>query len=107
RRRRDDELHEAGLYARDTRFLGEFTMTLDGEPLQLLDVQTPAPDRAVITRTNPELSHGTDHISPQTILVREMVTLDTALHVAITVRNFSTVALDATLAVTAGSDFLD
>ena len=46
---------EVGLFLRDTRFLDRLAFEFAGQPLVTLEVQTPAPDHAIITATNPEM----------------------------------------------------
>lgn len=107
RDRMHESLHEAGLYVRDTRFLSAFSLAFKHEPLQFLDIQTPAADLAVITSTNPHLKHLELGIDPQTILVRLQISLDTALVVTVTVRNFGTVDVTGALDIDLGADFRD
>jgi glycogen debranching enzyme len=102
-----DVTGQAGLYVRDTRFLSAFSVRLSATELQLLDIQSPAPDRAIITRTNPRLGAAEDGTEPETILLRSVVTLDTALTVAFTARNFGRRAIAERLEVSLAADFRD
>jgi glycogen debranching enzyme len=107
RTRIHESMHEAGLYARDTRFLSRFELGFLGHRLQVLDLTAPDPDQAVVTFTNPHLRHLELGIEPQTMLVREQIRLDTALVVMLTVRNFGTTDTAGTLTLEVGADFRD
>ncbi|MGH2550510.1 MAG: glycogen debranching N-terminal domain-containing protein, partial [Thermomicrobiales bacterium] len=50
----------AGLYFRDTRFLSECDLTLNGKSLELLSVKSATLERAMVYLTNPAVSdaHG-------------------------------------------------
>lgn len=102
-----DTAGQAGLFVRDTRFLSDFSIRLSETDLQLLDLQSPAPDRAIITRTNPRLGAPDDGPEPETVLLRVEVSLDTALTVALTVRNYGRDAIEERLEVDLAADFRD
>ncbi len=102
-----ESMHEAGLYARDTRFLSRYQLGFLGHELQELDVAAPGPDMAVVTFTNPHLHHLELGIEPQTMLVREQISLGTALVVGLTVRNFGAVGTSGMLTLQVGADFRD
>jgi glycogen debranching enzyme len=101
------ELHEAGFYVRDTRFLSGYALTFRGEALQILDIQSPTTDTAFISGTNPLLSHLEEGLVPHTILVRQQVVLDTALMVSLTVRNYSMLDITGPLVIALSTDFRD
>jgi hypothetical protein len=102
-----DVTSQAGLYVRDTRFLSAFSVRLTATELQLLDLQFPAPDRAIITHTNPSRASSEGALEAQTLLVRSEVTLDTAVVIAMTVRNFGRSAMSERLELELASDFKD
>jgi glycogen debranching enzyme len=102
-----DNLHEAGLYVRDTRFLNGYALTLNNAALQVLTLQSPSPDRAMITGTNPHLMTEGRNIPPHTILVRQEISLDTALVVTLAIRNFDMNDVSVTMAIDLGADFKD
>jgi glycogen debranching enzyme len=102
-----DVTGQAGLYVRDTRFLSAFSVRLSEAKLQLLHVQAPAPDRAIITRTNPSRASSEGAPEAQTLLVRSEVTLDTSLVIATTVRNFGRTTMSQRVEVELASDFKD
>ncbi len=101
-----ETMDEAGLYVRDTRFLSDFSVRLNGASLHLLDLQSTTPGRAVITRTNPR-SDDPDGPEPHTVMVRDDVTLDTALNVDITIHNFGRERVSGSLEIELASDFRD
>lgn len=103
----NDKMHEAGLYARDTRFLSRFELSFLSHRLQVLDLTVPGPERAVVTFTNPHLRQLELGIEPQTMLVREQIGIDSALVVTLTVRNFGTADTAGTLRLEVGADFRD
>ncbi len=102
-----DNLQEAGLYVRDTRFLNGYALTFMDQQLQLLGLQSPSPVRAIITGTNPHLRNQGRDIPPHTILAREEIALDTALVVTLTLSNFGTADVRGTLAIDLSADYKD
>jgi glycogen debranching enzyme len=97
----------AGLYLRDTRFLSQFLITLDGEPLSHLTSRTLALATGVIVSTNGLLSRPDDDILPHSLGIEQRVTLTDEMTVALTLRNYTPRPLSFVLAITTGSDFRD
>jgi glycogen debranching enzyme len=98
---------EVGLFLRDTRFLDRLDVTFAGQPLVTLEVQTPTPDRAIITATNPEMRLGGTAIPGHTALFRLDVHVTDIITCGITIQNYGAAALNGDLQVAIGADFKD
>ncbi len=107
RDRHHDEMRAAGLYVRDTRFLNRCKITFDGHAMQILDLQTAGPDLAVVSVTNPLMRQLDEGLVPHTVLMRQQISLDTALVVSLALRNFGTAAIDGLIEIDLGADFKD
>jgi len=95
-----DKMHEAGLYARDTRFLSRFALKFRGSP------NAAAGSSAALARPGGDHSHesppqGTSSSAStrRTILVREQVELDGEMVVTLTVRNFGAEPVSGTVSL--------
>jgi glycogen debranching enzyme len=102
-----DEMHAAGLYVRDTRFLNRCKITFDGHEMQVLDLQTAGADLAVVSGTNPLMRQLDEGLVPHTVLMRQQIALDTALVVTLSLRNFGMSAISGLIEIDLGADFKD
>lgn len=98
---------EVGLFLRDTRFLDRLDVRFAGQPLATLEVQTPAPDHAIITATNPEMRVGGTKLPGHTALFRLDVRVTDTIACGITVQNYGSAPLKDELQVSLGADFKD
>ncbi len=98
---------EVGLFLRDTRFLDQLDMRFAGQPLSTLEVQTPAPDRAIITATNPEMRVGGTPIPGHTALFRLDLAVTETITCDWTIRNYAGETLAGDLEISLGADFKD
>ncbi len=95
----------AGLYLRDTRFLSQFDLTLDGAPLELLSASADTLDRAVLHLTN-RAGEG-DALRAHTIAVLMNVVLAGSMAIDLAITNFSNAPYRGELAIETTSDFRD
>lgn len=98
---------ESGLYLRDTRFLDRLEFSFRDEPLQTLEVQTPAPDHVVVTATNPEYFIGERLVEGHSVLFRIDMQLTTTLMCHVTVENFGREAVSGEVDIVVSADFHD
>jgi glycogen debranching enzyme len=98
----------AGLYFRDTRFLNEFTVMLNGAPLEMLLVKSTALNRALVYLTNPAISDARDERIPghQLSIVAE-IELSDRLTVTFTVHNYRASPFAGVLSIVLDADFRD
>ncbi len=96
-----------GLYARDTRFLSRFTMTLGGEPLETLAIRVTGPTSAIVTSGNRRIETADGDLLPLTVAVEEHVSLDGDLRVRIEVHNHGRRPMDLPLHLAWANDFRD
>lgn len=98
---------ESGLYLRDTRFLDRLEFSFREEPLQTLEVQTPTPDRVVVTATNPEYFIGERLVQGHSVLFRIDLRLTTKLSCHVTVENFGREPVSGDVDILVSADFHD
>lgn len=98
-------LDESGLYLRDTRFLSQFDIRLNGIAPETLSTRTDSGRRATIVMTNPEA----DAISAprHSIAVEQRIELTEVASVSMTVQNYHREAINLELSIDIASDFLD
>jgi glycogen debranching enzyme len=98
----------AGLYFRDTRFLNDFTVTLNGASLEMLSVKNIALNRALIYFTNPAISDARDERIPghQISIIAE-IELSDRLTVTFTVHNYHRSPFSGALSIALDADFRD
>lgn len=103
--RRDDA---RGLYARDTRYLSRFSVTMNGSPPEILSAHTHDATRATVTCANPRLTlaDGTT-LSPHLISLEQRVNLDECLRVTLNLQNFAKRPLNFSLTFQIAADFRD
>ena len=101
------EMHEAGLYLRDTRFLSHFTLKVSGKPLEVLSFQTLSATESIVTATpvrgGDRESEGVD----SSLVVHQRVTIGTALDVTFEVQAFGGWTRESSLEIELGADFRD
>lgn len=102
-----EELHESGLYVRDTRFLNRCDFNFAGLPLSDLELQSPSPDKLIITATNATFRQVETLAPAHTMLFRIDVRLTTALSITITIQNFGRSAISGMFDTSIGADFRD
>lgn len=98
----------AGLYFRDTRFLSEFSVALNGSPLEMLAVKSSNLDRTLVYLTNPAIAdaHG-ERIPGHQLSVIASIELSDRLTATFTVHNYHPGSFSGTLAVALDADFRD
>lgn len=98
----------AGLYARDTRYLSRFSVTINGARPETLSVHTHDATHATITNANPGLTL-TDGaaLAPHLLSLEQSVKLDDSLRVMAILQNFAKRVLPITLTFQIAADFRD
>jgi glycogen debranching enzyme len=100
-----------GLYVRDTRFLDNWDLRINGVPLEPLDARVLGSARAVVVGANGPLAADgleiTEPVRPLTIAVEQDVQLGADLRVRIRLGNFSGRTLPLTVSLEVGGDFRD
>lgn len=100
--------HGLGLYFRDTRYLDERRLHLNGRPMTLLLASADVGDRGTRELTNPELRlEGGGVLHKETIGLHVDTTLDGTVREVLTFRNFGRVPVTVTLTLAYGSNFDD
>jgi glycogen debranching enzyme len=97
-----------GLYARDTRHLSRFRLSLDGRPLDRLSARVLGAASAAVVETNQTLT-GPDAavVPPHTVALLQQVDLGGEVRVRLGLRNYGLHALSLTLAIRLAADFRD
>src|SRR5262245_19082696 len=97
-----------GLYARDTRFLSQFRMTMNGRDLVLLSSSAERGYMAHVDLTNPDLFEGEDLCAPQqTINVRRVRAIRGSLFERIRIKNYNAFEVTLEVDLRFGADFAD
>lgn len=96
-----------GIYARDTRFVSVLDISLEGRPLKVLAVRTPAANRALFIATNDGYEVDGAEVYGHTLAFQQELTLTDRVELVLTVRNHGRGALRPAIGVTVGSDFRD
>lgn len=98
-----------GLYMQDTRFLSKFTLTLNGQPLNMLVSNADENYISRIVLTNPKTEHdGVMTLWPESIEVsRTRFIYDAALYEGISLTNFSPQQENFELELVFDADFSD
>ncbi|HWV24804.1 MAG TPA: glycogen debranching N-terminal domain-containing protein [Thermomicrobiales bacterium] len=102
-----EELHEGGLYVRDTRFLSRCALTFAGLPLSILELQSPVPDALIITATNATLRQLETTAPAHTVMFRIQVALEATMRLDVTIRNFGRVTVAGSFDAEIVADFRD
>ncbi len=97
-----------GLYARDTRFLSHFRMTISGRDPVLLSSSAERAYMSHIDLTNPDLYEGDAVAVPQqTLNIRRIRAINGRLFERVRVKNYNPLAVAVDLEFELGSDFAD
>jgi glycogen debranching enzyme len=101
-------MYGLGLYARDTRFLSHFRMTVGGRDPVLLSSSAERGYMGHVDLTNPDLYEGDRVAVPQqTLNIRRVRVIDGRLFERVRVKNYNPFAVAVDVAFTFGSDFAD
>lgn len=100
-------IREAGIYLRDTRFVTDMTLTLNGLPPNVLDLRRIGESEAVIHATNARSGESHGWIAPSTIALEQRMVLDEAITLSLTLESFAPRPVPISLGVTISSDFDD
>jgi glycogen debranching enzyme len=97
-----------GLYARDTRFLSHFRMTLSGRDPVLLSSSSERAYMSHVDLTNPDLYEGdTVTVPQQTLNLRRIRAINGRLFERVRVKNYNPFAVTLDLEFVLGADFAD
>lgn len=97
-----------GLYYRDTRFLSEYAMTLDGKEPVLLSSSAERASMSYIDCTNPDLSSGDDgEVPQQTLNIRRTRVIAGRLYERIRIKNYNEFPVRFEVVLRLGADFSD
>ena len=100
-------IREAGIYLRDTRFVTDIRLTLNGQPIAVLDLRRIGESEAVIHATNAGTGEPHDGATPATIALEQRMVLDESVTMSLTVETFSPQAAPVLLGISISSDFDD
>lgn len=100
-------MHEAGIYLRDTRFVRDIELTLNGLPLEVLDMRRLGDSEAIIHSTNARAEVLDGWVEPSTIALEQRMVLDDAITMALTVETFAPEPVSLSLGVSVATDFRD
>jgi glycogen debranching enzyme len=97
-----------GLYARDTRFLSHFRMTVGGRDPVLLSSSSERGYMSHVDLTNPALYDGDVIVVPQqTLNIRRIRVINGRLFERVRVKNYNAFAVTLDVAFVLGADFAD
>jgi glycogen debranching enzyme len=97
-----------GLYARDTRFLSHFRMTVNGRDPVLLSSSSERGYMSHVDLTNPDLYEGETVVVPQqTLNIRRIRAISGRLFERVRVKNYNAFAVTLDLEFVLGADFAD
>src|SRR5512134_573549 len=97
-----------GLYARDTRFLSHFRMTIGGRDPVLLSSSSERGYMSHVDLTNPDLYDGDRVAVPQqTLNIRRTRVINGKLFERVRVKNYNAFAVALDVSFVLGSDFAD
>ncbi|MGE3797546.1 MAG: glycogen debranching N-terminal domain-containing protein, partial [Thermomicrobiales bacterium] len=98
----------AGLYARDTRFLNQIRLSLGGVRPETLSTTVHHASAATITSANNAMALSDGRLlHPHLVAVEQRITVDTSLHIAIALQNFSQEVISLDLQLLFDADFHD
>jgi glycogen debranching enzyme len=99
----------SGFYWRDTRYLSDFRLEVDGRPPLLLSTSADRAFASHIDLANQDLvdDSGTVTAVQGTVNFRRTRVIDGRLYERIRVKNYNTAAVELTLQLTFGTDFAD
>lgn len=98
----------AGLYFRDTRFLSELDLNLNGRPLEMLSVKHATLDKVIVYLTNPAVwdAHG-ERIHGHHLSIIATLELSDRLTVTLDVQSYYDRPVARTLEIKLNADFRD
>ena len=97
-----------GLYARDTRFLSHFRMTIGGRDPVLLSSSSERGYMSHVDLTNPDLYEGDAVVVPQqTLNIRRIRVINGRLFERVRVKNYNAFAVTLDVGFVLGADFAD
>ena len=104
-----EEAIGAGLYYRDTRFLSDYVLTVDGRSPLLLSTSADRPYASHIDLANQDLSglDGSVAALQGTINIRRTRVIKDRLYERIRIKNYNATAVTMTIGLTFASDFAD
>ena len=104
-----EEAIGAGLYYKDTRFLSDYVLTVDGRPPLLLSTSADRPYASHIDLANQDLTapDGSVTAVQGTINIRRTRVIKDRLYERIRVKNYNATAVTMRIELTFGSDFAD
>jgi glycogen debranching enzyme len=104
-----EEAIGAGLYYRDTRFLSDYVLTVDGRSPLLLSTSADRPYASHIDLANQDLTGPDGSISAVqgTINIRRTRVIKDRLYERIRIKNYNATAVTMTIGLTLCSDFAD
>jgi glycogen debranching enzyme len=99
----------AGFYWRDTRYLSDFRLEVDGNPPLLLSTSADRAFASHVDLANQDLldEEGAVTAVQHTVNIRRTRVIDGRLYERIRVKNYNAAAVDFTLRLTFGTDFAD
>ena len=100
-------IREAGIYLRDTRFVTDIRLTLNGQPVEVLDLRRTGDSEAVIHATNATAGESHGEVMPATIALEQRMVLDEAVTLWLTVETFTPDVAPVLLGITISADFDD
>ena len=100
-------VREAGIYLRDTRFVTDIRLTLNGQPVEVLDLRRIGESEAVIHATNAVAEGSQDGVKPATIALEQRMVLNESVTMSLTVGSFSPQSAPVGLGISISSDFDD
>ncbi|HET7036060.1 MAG TPA: glycogen debranching N-terminal domain-containing protein, partial [Thermomicrobiaceae bacterium] len=102
-----DDIMGAGLYFRDTRFLSEYRLYLNGQPLVLLDASADHNAAGIAQFTNELLSSPRGEILPHTVGLRRLREVERGLRERIEIHNFNDFQVMLEIDFVFAADFRD
>jgi glycogen debranching enzyme len=97
-----------GLYARDTRFLSHFRMTISGRDPVLLSSSSERGYMSHVDLTNPDLYEGDTVVVPQqTLNIRRIRVINGRMFERVRVKNYNAFAVTLDVEFILGTDFAD
>jgi glycogen debranching enzyme len=104
-----DKATGAGFYWRDTRYLSDFVLEVDGHPPLLLSTSADRAFASHVDLANQDLveEDGTVSAVQGTVNIRRTRVVDGRLYERIRVKNYNSSAVNLTLRLTFGTDFAD
>lgn len=92
-----------GLFVRDARILSDWSLTINGQPLEPLTAETKEPYRALLVGRVPR----SDGYADSPLIVERLREVGAGIQERITVRNYSKEPVECAVALEVGADFAD